>query len=217
MRKIIITLVFFLNFSISYCQHYFKQNLGNIATVTFPDTPKTKNIQSVNLFYCNYNNLFYIAQASALDSGLKDLSKDDSNDTLYNSFIQSELKSTNGKLFYKRAIKINALSGIEYGFSIISNGQAYYNYNNLFYINDKLVSYSIRSQDSLKKDDKKITTFFDTFKLTIPNKEVRRSGGQEIGYKLGRVVAVLLMIGIICAIGGLIVYIIMRITNKKQS
>jgi len=217
MKKIIIILVFFLNFPIAYCQHPFKQNLGNIATVTFPDTPKTKNIEYVKLFYCNYNDLFYIAQASALDSGLKDLLKDDNNDTLYNSFIESELKSTNGKLFYKRAKKINTLTGIEYGFTIISNGQTYYNYNNLFYINDQLVSYSIRSQDSLKKDDKKINTFFDTFKLTVPNNEVRQSGGQEIGYKLGHVVAVLLMIGIICAIGGLIVYIIMRINNKKQS
>ena len=105
MRKIIYFFFFFLNFSIAYCQHSFKQNLGNIATINFPDTPKTKNIQSINLFYCSYDNLLYIAQASELESSLKDLLKNDKNDTLYNSFIQSELKSTNGKLFYEKAIK----------------------------------------------------------------------------------------------------------------
>jgi hypothetical protein len=202
----------------AFCQHPYKQNLSGIASITFPDTPELKKVSSVSIYFLKYNKSSYFAQASPLQTGLRDLISNHNLDSVYTIFTNAVIASTKGHVFYKRDITVNDLCGIEFGFSFKArkNGKTYYDYQNVFYLNDFLVNYSYLSSDSLNKRDKNITDFFDTFKLNIKKSDIRQTNSPELAYIMGKVAGYLLIIGVIVSLGFGIVFIIKKIVLKTN-
>jgi len=212
MKKFIVAFIILINPITSYCQHPFLQNLVGIATITFPDTPKVKSISGERFFVLNYHNASYSAVGSSLESGVGDLLSKN-NDSAYNYFISAMLKKVKGKILYKNNISIQGIKGVEFGASGKTTlDQPFYSYHRLLSLNDFLIDYSFSSLDSIKKNDAKITSFFDTFKLTIKPSEIRQDNIEELAYKTGKIVGVILILGLIAGIGFAIVFIIRRIT-----
>jgi hypothetical protein len=202
----------------AHCQHPFKQNLGEIATITFPDTPKTKKISTEIFYISKYDKATYFGQAAPLPTSLRDLLTNTNLDSVYNSFANAVLIDTKGRIFYKKNITVNALNGVEFGFAFKIKEKTYYDYQNVFYLNDVLINYSYLSSDSLKKDDEKIKSFFGTFKLTIKPDQIRQTNSSAIAYHAGALTGKLLFYGLVIAVitllGFGIVLILKRITNK---
>ncbi len=216
MRKILITLILiFFSFD-SYCQHPYKQNLQDIATITFPDTPKTKIISAETFYYFHDKGSTYICEAMPLSTSLSDILKGNSIDSLYTVFINSALAPTKSHTFYKNNIIANDLKGVEFGFKFQAKGRTCYSYQNVFYLNDVLINYSYLSLDSLNKNDKRITDFFKTFKLTIKKEEIRQSNAAELGHITAYIFMAFVIIGIIALFGFGIVFIIRKVTYKKS-
>jgi hypothetical protein len=213
-RYFVIVFIALANSITAYSQHPFKQDLEGVATITFPDTTKVDTISTGKVYILNYNNTIYWAQHADIKEGVNDLLSNDNLDSTYNHFITGVLKGSKGKIIYKNNITINGLYGVELGFTTITKGRQYYCYQQTLYLNDDLISYSVWSLDSLKKDDKKITGFFKTFKLTINKDDIRQSKASKLGYKFGYVVGILLIIGIVVLLGFGVVYIIKKITYK---
>ena len=216
MRKILITLILLFLSVASYCQHPYKQNLQGIATITFPDTPKVKIISAQTFYILYQERSGYLCEAMPLNSSLRDLLSGDGIDTLYDSFINGVLTTTQGHIFYKNNIIVNNLKGVEFGLKSITKGKIYYSYQNVFYLNDVLINYSYLSLDSISKNDKKIANFFETFNLTIHKNEIRQSNAAELGHITGKIIAVLTIIGLIALFGFGIVFIIRKVTYKKS-
>jgi len=212
MRKILITFILIFSSVASYCQHPYKQNLQDLATIIFPDTPKTKVISDETFYYSRDKGSTYLCEAMSLTTSLSDILKGNSLDSLYTVFINSALAPTASHAFYKNNIVVNDLKGVEFGFRLQAKGRTFYSYQNVFYLNDVLINYSYLTPDSISKDDNKITDFFKTFKLAIKKEEIRQSNAAELGHITAYIFMAFTIIGIIALFGFGIVFIIRKVT-----
>jgi len=213
MRKATIIIAIILSAANAYSQHPFVQNLNDIATITFPDTPKANNIKGYTLYILKKNDLAYLAEASSIRQGLRDLLSPNGLDSTYNGFIQGFVSSSNGKLLYKKNTSSNGLNGIEFECLGSKNNRKFYSRNRLFFCNNILIDYSVLSADSVQSDDKRVSTFFNSFKLTIKKTQIRQDNFVELGYRAGKIIGVLLVLAVISSIGGLIVFLIIKLTK----
>jgi hypothetical protein len=189
-------------------------NLKNVATITFPDTPKI-NISSQDTVFTTVNNgAIYLAGAMNAQKSFKELLTKHVLDSMYNGVISGTLESSHGKLIYKKNIVVHNLEGMEFGYTALVKNRILYGYNQTFYLNNTLINYGRWSADSLRSNSKEVTDFFGTFKLTIPEDEIRQNNSEDIGYGVGYFIGKIAFIGIICLIGGIVVFIIIKITNK---
>ena len=194
----------------AFSQGSYIQRLQNVATITFPDTPQTKTVNSVRIYVARNSQAVYMAESNPLESGFKDLISKGYLDSVYTGFMSGALGKTNGKVFYQNKTKINKLNGFEFGYTTQVKNKKYFIYNRVVYLNDNLISFAFMSADSLKKNDKGIAEFFGTFRLTIKEDEVRQVDG-ELGYKAGNIVGYFLVLTVIAMIGLGIVFLIKRI------
>ncbi|MBD1384510.1 hypothetical protein IDJ75_04400 [Mucilaginibacter rigui] len=217
MKKIF--LIFFICISSfnAFCQLTYTQDLKHIAQIKFPDAPEIKSSESGTTVYV-YKDVqdIYYAQVSPLEKSVKDLFTKDINNQIYNSFITGTIKSTKGKLIYKKNTLIDSLAGIEFLYTSDLLGEKKYSYNKLFFLNDTLLSFSIWATDSIKKDDKKANAYFNTFKITIPNDKIVSKNGTAIAIGLGKITAYLIFIAIPILLGFGIIFIIKKVMYRKS-
>jgi hypothetical protein len=214
MKKIFIIISILLFSFNAYCQHGYNIDFQHVATITFPNTPKSQTTKAGVLYTYAENERLYIAQASIIKKRGVDLFKSHLDDSIYAGVITGSLQRSQGKLVYKKNIEANGISGVEFCYLAKIGDVNYYRYHQTFYFNNVLVLYGYWSPDSLKANDKDLRTFFGTFKLTIKDEEVRQGNASELGYKTGEIIGVLLIIGIVVLLGFGVVYIIKKITYK---
>lgn len=141
---------------------------------------------------------------------------DNSVDSIYSYFITGSLKGTKGKLLYKKKASIRQLDGIEFSYQAEISGQTLIAYNQAVFLNDTLLNYVILSPEPMKKDDKKIRSFFDSFKLKISADDIRQDGSSALAYESGRVLAKIIFVVILLLIGGGIVFLIRKLVYRKR-
>lgn len=197
-------------------QYNYKQRLSSFATIALPDSPKVKSVKDLDIYFSNYNNVFFMAQASHLRSGLQDLLNNNNTDSIYNSYIKGTLESTKGQLFYKGKLAINHHEGIEFGYKAPLNGQETYRNSRAVYLNDTILVYGIWAADSLSKDDAALLPFFNGFKIKSVD-EVRKAESYNNSFKIGQIFGYLLSFIIVISIGLGVVFILKRITYGKKA
>ena len=211
MRKSLLTIIGTIAFLFGYSQHPYNQKLDDIAIITFPDTAEVNENASGKTFSCTYDGVLYQAQASKLGSSIKDLITDGKLSDVYAGFLSGLLKSTNGKLIYKKNIDINDLKGWEVEIIAPKFDDSVYCFARVFVLNDILVEYTVWSDNSTALQDKKPLEFLQSLYITTSKKNRRQSGGEELAAKLGHTTAYLL-------IAGLVIFTIVRITrNQRQA
>jgi hypothetical protein len=210
MKKLVAIFVIYLIYSTAaYCQHPYNLNLGGIAIITFPDTPKTRIVKSKKFYICNYDKCNYAAQILPLSDDSTDAEVDNL-DSLFSGFFISVRKKINGPILYKNKITISNSPGYEFGFKSISNGKTYFGYQRVLYFDEVLIDYSFLTADSLRKNDKKIESFFKTFKTTISEYQIRQRNDVKLGHTIGKMVVALIEIGLVALIVFGIVYTIKK-------
>jgi hypothetical protein len=217
MKKNKLTFLILLYAFPAFCQHSYKQQLYDLATITFPDTPKVQHDTDRTFYSVAIHRRLYIAQVGKAGKSLKELFTSQSDDTVYAQVIKGSLSGTNGKLMYKKKIEVNGLQGVEFAYTAIINSQNYYRYHQLFFFNSTLISYGYWTPDSLQRDNKDLRAFFGTFKLAIDDDDVRQDNVSEIAYRFGYLIGALAIVGVLVAIGFGVVYIIKRIAFKKAN
>jgi hypothetical protein len=216
MKKTLITAIIWLCSLAGYAQHQFVVKLKNIATVTFPDTAKT-NITNLDTAYtCVKSGAIYLASATNAQKSVKDLLTSHVLDSIYNNVAVGTIQSSNGKILYKKKIFVKGLEGMEFGYTVNTNGQKLYGYSQTLYLNSVLLIVGRWSADSLKSDDKNLKEFFGTFKVKLKEDEIRQGNTDEIAYKVGYGIGAAAFIGVILLIGGLFVFIIRKVAYRKN-
>ncbi|WP_183579823.1 hypothetical protein HDF18_25825 [Mucilaginibacter sp. X5P1] len=209
MKKTFITLFIILNSIIAYCQHPYIQDLRSLAQVTFPDTPEVKYSDGASYYiYRNKDNDLYFAQVTDLNKINPDSIDSRNPDNIYTQFINGILRPIKGEIFYTEKIKNGGFDGIEYDYKCELKSITYYGYQQVFRFNNSLISYSLLSPDSLIRSDKKINSFFSTFKFT-PDKAADLD-------KKSSFLAGLLMISSVLFVGSLAIFVIGKSRKKKR-
>lgn len=194
-----------------YSQHVYRQELNQVATINFPDTPKATPTKVGIVYTLADSGRVYLAEASVIRKRFIDFFSDHFNDQLFAGVIEGSLKNTAGKIIYKKSIKVNGLDGIEFCYSAKIDSTIYYRYHQVFYLNNTLVFYGYWSSDSLRSDDKNLRSFFRTFKLTG---KTDNSTALRLGYIAGKVFGVIIVIGLILLVGLGAIYIIRKMVYK---
>jgi hypothetical protein len=184
------------------------QDLQSEAQITFPDTPKVEFSDGVSYYISRNNNCLYFASVTDLNKINKDSLNESVPDGIYDQFISSTIKPLKGEVFYTKKIETAGSKGVSFNYRCAIKGDAYYCYQQVFHLNDALVSYSLMSRDSLKIDDKKIKSFFATFKLTPAR-------AADLNRKSG-IMAGILIIGSLTFWGALVIYLIKKSRKKKS-
>jgi len=214
MKKLFLIVFILFSTSFAYSQHLFVQTLDSVATITFPDTPKVQTEATYRIYMTNKAGIAYLAEVSPVQPSLRDMLSKDNLDTTYNGFLKGLLESSHGKLLYKKNITIHDLDGVEFGCESIVKDQKYYTYGRVVFFNNTLINYSVFSILPLNKTDKQLTSFFNTFKVTIAKDDVRQSGADELAYHTGIFIGRLLAFTLLCAIIGVIVFAAIKISRK---
>lgn len=216
MKKTFITAFIWLCSLAGYAQHQFVINLKDVATVIFPDTAKTNVHSSDTVYTCVKSGVIYLASATNAEKSIKELLTKHVLDSMYNNVMVGTIQSSHGKLLYKKKITVKDLEGMEFGYTVNTNGQKFYGYSRTLYLNSVLLIIGRWSADSLKSDDKNLKEFFDTFKVKLNSDDIRQDNTDEIAYKVGYGIGTAAFIGVILLIGGLIVFIIRKVAYRKN-
>jgi hypothetical protein len=147
----------------------YEQDLGQIASMTFPHAPKTVEHDGNTVFGLDDNGITYVATASLTYNDFKGLAQKSPPDSLFNEFITGTLRDSDCHLLYKKPVTANGLNGVEFAYETEFNLQKSYRYHQVFYINNTIIAYGYWSKDSLFADDKGMRAFFSTFKLKKKN------------------------------------------------
>jgi hypothetical protein len=217
MKKSLLTLSLLFYSITVFCQLKYKQDLKGIAQINFPDTPKVKVLaDGVSVYVFNGDGIIYMAQVSPVGRSVKDMLTDSSLDSIYSYFVTGSLKGTKGKLLYKKNASIRKLDGVEFSYKANISGQNLTAYNQAVFLNDTLLNYVILSPDPMKKDDKKVRSFFDSFKLKISADDARQDGGSALAYESGKVLGKIIFVFVLLLIIGGIVYLITKAVGRKR-
>jgi hypothetical protein len=200
----------------SYGQHPVIQDLNKVASVTFPDTPKAQTIKTFTIYVLKKDDLVYLAEATPVNENLRDMVSPGTVDSTYNGFIKGIIKSTNGKLIYRKSIIFNGITGLEFETVGSKKEQKFYSHHRVFYFNHTLIDNSVLYVDSLQKNDKRIHLFLNSLKLTIDRSKVRQGNSEELGYLTGKIIGFLIVIAVIVAVIGLFVFLIIKMANRPK-
>jgi hypothetical protein len=171
--KKFVPLIFFALFPlISFGQKNYRQDLGRIAVITFPDTPKTTDLKPGLFYSVKKDEIVFFASVSEIHNSFNDHLTKHLIDSLYAAVIVGSLKRPDAKLIYKKNILVDNLKGIEYGFRSQKNLMTYYHYHRVIYINHTLIAYGLTSFDSLKNNNKELYDFYATFKVILPHSQI---------------------------------------------
>ncbi|MES2277598.1 MAG: hypothetical protein V4592_16355 [Bacteroidota bacterium] len=216
-RKLTIAALTLLLFSIkAFSQYKVVQKLGNLATIALPDTPNVINKSGNTIYRVQYHGVLFMAHAGDVSGGLRDMFSKDNPDSLYNIYIKGMLGPTKGEVFYKNKIAINGHQGIEFGYKAVINGQLTFSYNHAVTVRDTMLMCGIWSSDSLSKDDKNLTKFFNGFKVKS-DEELKNDRASELGHKTGKIIAFIIFISIPILLGLGIVFMIRKVVYRKKN
>jgi hypothetical protein len=208
MKKKLITVFILFNSLVAYCQHPYLQDLQSEARMTFPDTPKVDFSDGATYYTCRINNNLYFAQVTDLNKINPDSLNSNIHRDIYDQFIDGVINPLKGEVFYTEKIEVSGQKGVAFDYKCKLNGNTYYGYQQVFRFNDALVSYSLLSPDSLRRDDQKIKSFFDTF-ISTPARVAasKKQSSTMVG---------ILMISSILFWVTLVGYLIKRFKKKKS-
>ena len=186
MKRLVPILLVALTPFFAFGQKGYQQDLNKIASITFPDTPKATVKNDETVYVLSDSGIVYLAIAAPVKKGLKDIFTKNVNDSLFNGVILGSLKTSNGKLIYKKPVEMNGLKGLEFGYEPEADSAKSYRYHQTFYVNGTLIFYGYWSKDSLQADDKGMRSFFNSFKLKIKPKDIIQDDGSKLAYNIGK-------------------------------
>src|ERR1700722_13173188 len=147
-KNLLILLIAILPFA-AFSQQGYKLNLNHVATLTFPDTPKSAMSSGQKVFSYSHGDTLYIATAAPINRFLGVFGSA-LNNSYYTGVIKGTLKEAHGKLFYRKSIKMGDRDGVEFAYKATFDSVTYYCYHQAFNVNNTLIFYGYWPPHSLQ-------------------------------------------------------------------
>ena len=211
MKRILHLILFALIPFAAYSQHGYQLDLNQLGTITFPDTPKSTLTGNSKVFTLADDSVIYVA-TTAPNSQALGVFGSALNDSFYNGVIRGSLKQAHGKLIYRNGIQLKNFTGVEFAFKGVVDSVNYYVYYQAYNIKNTLVLYGYWSRAPLQSGDKKMRTFFDSFR---PSKNAFTISVNPVAGQLRRALWILfIVLGVLLA-GVAALLIITKIRSAK--
>jgi len=174
MKKLIVTSLVLICATKAFCQLDYRLNINDMAEIKFPGIPVERNMPGKLVIYA-YQGVqqSYVVQAAHTKKPAIGPSATDTRNNFFNNEIKLEIDTLKGTLLYKKNIQIDGVNGVEYSYSFVTQKVKIYNYNRLIFLNEVEIDYYIMSREPLKQNDKVLNDYFNSFKITIPKKDIR--------------------------------------------
>lgn len=171
MRNLFATFLLLICVTKSFCQLNYPLNINDMAQIKFPDKPVERST-SGNLIIYYYQGIqqSYVVNEALIKGPAVHSSK--AKDDFFNAQVKLEVSALKGVLLYKKDIQIDGVNGVEYSYSFITQNVKIYNYNRFVYLNNVGIDYYIVSREPLNKNDKILSDYFNSFKITLPKKDI---------------------------------------------
>jgi hypothetical protein len=212
MKNKFIFLILLLHPFASFCQRSYKADLNQLGTITFPDTPKYKQVKASDFYSLSSNRGVDIAEVTPINKRFKDFFTSHLTDSVYKRVVDGSLKIAKGKLLYKKNIRVNGVDGIAFGYTSKFNGVNYYRYHQSFFFNKTLILFGYWSRDSLQTDDKDLKAFFGSFKLSIKASDISQDNAPTFVPYLAYGIGFVLFFVIV----GLLVFAVVFVAKKMS-
>jgi hypothetical protein len=213
MKRLLLSSIFIICSVTAWCQypHSHIQDLQHVAQVTLPDTPIVRHTKRGLVYTVSYDSLVYTASSASIKQGLGEVIDNSPLDSVYKGAIKGIVRSTGGSLVYQRDIIEQGLKGMEFETTSGNSGGNYHLFYRIFYFNDELVMQGMWCPSNVQRNDSRIKTFFDTFKLKIKPGDIKQGTGVII---LAAVKYALISVLILAAIVALIVFLARRSNSR---
>jgi|GEM_PF-3167019 len=199
-----------------YGQTSYKQNLIDVAVINFSGKPEILDTLGKKLYNLSAENLQQsvvlsnYAPNDKFELGEGELSR------FYDGFISGTLKSTGGKLLYRKDVIIDGMKAVEFEFTISpGKAQTDHGFQRIIYT-DKgifILSYLLMAGERASRE-KEREIFFNSFQFTIEKQSIlqfttaKANKTYDNAFLAGQIAGYVL-------IAGLFVLIIVLLTRKK--
>ena len=211
--KYLITLLLITN--LCFGQEWSKAKLNDFSSINFPSPPDTSESNGGLYFTASDSTGVYMVMVK--DLGNPKITESELSQ-LYQGVISGALKSVNGELIKQNEFQLNGIKGIEMLFTANSNPQLpNLRDKRIIVVNNNIISYEFwtyKETEQIASINKE--RFFNSISVSIkkdtePSKNEAKSA-YEIGFKFGKIISNLLLIGLV--IGG--VFLIRNMNKKKN-
>lgn len=209
--------VFILTTCFAFAQTPSKQNLANIASITFPSSPQVSDTLGFQVLKYSDSIAHYlvIAQDLSKEAGFK-LKKEELNE-FYDGNIEGVLKAAGGKLISKKPFQINGLKGLDVEYSASNPDLPNLRFKRILFINNIIFSldFWVSSENEVKSREAK-DRFFNSLVITADkanlkqNTDIDTVTAVEAGYVAGQIIFYISLFAIIA-----IIVVLIRKRNRK--
>lgn len=220
MKKLLIILLL-LNTGIAFSQSGVKVKLENLAEVTFPAAPATKTVENQEVSFLKDSTAYYLSIS-------KDMSKlpgfslqKDSLNEFYTGIIEGTIKTSGGKVIYKKDILIDGFKAVEFEYTITNPNLPALSFQRTIFLDGKVISCTfMTSEENLKTNEPKRDAFFKSITVTADKSTIKQSSGADtaykVGYSIGYIIGVVFSIAVLIAIIVGVVFLIKRSSKGKK-
>ena len=177
MKRLLIILLVLICDAKAFCQLKYplntNVNINDMAQIKFPGTPIERSKPGTLVVYV-YQGIeqSYAVQGAHLKKPTTGSSTTDIRDKFFNDEMKLEIDALKGTLLYKKNIQVDGINGVEYSYSFVTQDVKIYNYNRYVFLNEVGIDYYIMSREPLKPGDKVLNDYFNSFKITLPKKDI---------------------------------------------
>jgi hypothetical protein len=217
-KHLVLIFLFFSTTHFSFGQTWVKQNLSNLATISFPAQPIPIDTLGEKIFIYNTDSSHYFISVKKL-TGLQ--LRENELDTFYYGFMKGVLKKTKGKLVSERPFRLDGLKGIEIEYVLTTNPNlSELRFARAIFFNNTIFFYNFwTSSGNREQTETDRNNFFKSFTATADKATIKQytvmddDPSYKIGYFIGEILG---FIFVITAIVGVIYLIVRGIQKIKK-
>jgi len=213
-----LTLILLVVYQLTFGQTWYKQNLIDIAKVSFPEKPVRQDTLNSHFFKYKSDSALYYIQINPIPDSSLDLNNKETLERYYEGMTGGIIESSKGTLISQKNVKIDGLDAMLIEFS--SNAHPNLpnlRFNQIVMIGNTLVSQGYWTDSTLKTNtelDRKF--FFESLSITKEGLAQKKQATQNDSpaYKIGYLCGQLTMFALL---GLGIYFVIKKVTRKNGS
>ncbi len=205
----------------SFGQSTYRQNLGDLATIDFPDQPDKDTVMGQETFAYIDSSAYYIVVIGDYANTNAMQVKEGELDKFYDEVVTGAIKESGGQLVHKKQFETNGQKGVEIEFiSATDPNIPDVRFMRFIFVNDKFfaLSFFVNSENRAEMLSRK-DHFFNSFGFTAEESDLRqftnlkKNRSYDAGYAIGKLIGKLSIMGITV---GIILAVVLGIKKLRK-
>nr|WP_068892083.1 hypothetical protein [Pedobacter panaciterrae] len=219
MKKNLCTILLLFSAIFVFAQNPYKQNLVDLATITFPQKPETSDTLGNNSAYIMDSTAIYSTSTRELDSDRLLQIHSDKLSEFYDGTIRGFLDAAQGKLISKKPFEMDGLKGVEIEFIATANPNLPdLRFARFILVNNTLITvYFMTLSENKQATQTARTQFLNSLTITADKTSLTQGVDNPTAYAIGSIIGTLMAWTVIFGVIAGIILLIRKITTKKKT